>query len=142
MKLKSGQRLLAATKFVINNKYGSLEYNWKSDLEDEEYPGYIPDGYSKTVLELSYLIASELNKGYGSKLMNTFLNSPQAKKAELIFLDPNPDEGLFENSGIPEREQINRLIRFYGKFGFRHAPGSTRMWLVRRGTIPDNKLPK
>lgn len=128
-------------EFKINNQYGKLLANWKSDLEDEEHKGYIPKGYSKTVLELSIVKAKELGKGYGEKLMNEFLNSSIAKSAELIFLDPNPNIGLFDKSGISEIDQIEKLKRFYSKFGFRNNPKSNRMWRVQIGTIATKDLP-
>ncbi len=140
IKIEASTRLLAATK-TIKNKYGRIEYNWKSNLEDEEGDGYIPKGYSKKVLELAYLEASELGVGYGAKLMHQFLALPEAQKAELIFCDPNPGEGLFKDSKDSYTEQLAKLIRFYQKFGFRHAPKSSRMWLVQKGSIPTNELP-
>jgi len=73
--------------------------------------------------------------------MKEFLTSPIAKSAELIFLDPNPHLGKFANSGMDEDEQMEKLKRFYRKFGFRNNPRSARMWIVQKGTIQDSKLP-
>ena len=125
----------------IDNEYGSLAYGWNDKLEDEEFEGYIPSGYSKKVLELKGLFAEDLGKGYGDKLMKIFLNSKEAKAAELIFLDPVPGIGKFFSNGESPDEIINKLRRFYAKYGFKSNPKSNRMWLVKKGSIPIDKLP-
>lgn len=122
MKLKE----LYLVEGQIKDTTGYVKWNWKSDLEDEEHEGYIPDGYSKKVLELS--------------IMRKFLESTDAKKAELIFLDPSPNEG--PDDDLLDEERIERLQKFYRKFGFRNRPGSDRMWLVQKGSISDDQLPK
>jgi hypothetical protein len=125
----------------IKDKTGYIKWNWKTDLADEEdNPEYLPPGYSQRVLELSIIETAEQNKGHGEKLMKRFLASTDAKKAELIFLDPSPHEGV--NWGTSnEGEIIARLQKFYRRFGFRNRPGHARMWLVKKGEIPDNELP-
>ena len=125
----------------VDNEDGELTYGWKTDLEDEEKPGYIPTGYSKKVLELGGIFAATPGKGQGDKLMKLFLASPEAKKAELIFLDPVPGIGGNFNSKMSDTEQVRRLQAFYRRYGFRNKPGSNRMWLVKKGSIPDGKLP-
>lgn len=130
----------AKFKHVVNDD-GELTYGWKSDLEDEEDVGYIPKGYSKKVLELGGIFAATPGKGQGDRLMKLFLDSPEAKKAELIFLDPVPGIGANFNSKMSDTEQIRRLQAFYRRYGFRNKPGAARMWLVKKGTIPDDKLP-
>ncbi len=122
-------------------KGGELHYNWKDDLEDEEFEGYIPKGYSKRVLELGGIYADEPGKGLGDKMMKDFLASPVAKEAELIFLDPVPNLGKNHGSKDSEEQQIRRLQAFYRRYGFKNNPKSNRMWLVQKGTIPDSKLP-
>ena len=122
-------------------KGGELHYNWKDDLEDEEFEGYIPKGYSKRVLELGGVYADEPGKGLGDKMMKDFLASPAAKEAELIFLDPVPNLGKNHGSKDSEEQQIRRLQAFYRRYGFKNRPGSNRMWLVQKGKIPDSKLP-
>lgn len=78
--------------------------------------------------------------GYGSELMKKFLQCPDAKKAELIFLDPVPGYG--SNSGRrDETTQVDSLKRFYRRFGFHTNPQSSRMWLVRVGKLSDSELP-
>jgi hypothetical protein len=124
----------------VENDDGELTYGWKSDLEDEER-GYIPKGYKKRVLELGGIYASKPGKGQGDKLMKLFLASPEAKEAELIFLDPVPGLGANFKSNMSETEQIRRLQAFYRKYGFKNNPKANRMWLVKKGSIPDNKLP-
>ena len=128
---------------VIKNLHGILEADWKTDLLDEEDEDYLPDGFDPNkVLELKYVEAAELGKGHGEALMKEFLNSKLAKSAELIFLDPNPDMGKFEDSEISDNEQITRLHRFYKKFGFEsRRDGSGRMWKVQKGSIRKNDLP-
>lgn len=129
--------------FTIKNSYGSLEADWKNDLLDEEDEDYLPEGYDPNkVLELKYLEAKELGNGYGEALMKEFLNSQIAKSAELIFLDPNPNMGKFEDSELSDNEQIARLHRFYKKFGFESRRDSSgRMWKVQKGSISKNDLP-
>lgn len=126
----------------IKTEDGEVVFNWKTDLEDEEGPDYLPDGYSKKVLELSGIFAKEPGKGQGERLMKQFLSSPEAKKAELIFLDRVPNLGKNEQSEKSEDDQVDDLGRFYARFGFRsRTPRTGRMWLVQRGEIPDNRLP-
>ena len=120
---------------------GSLVYSWKDDLEDEESRGYIPKGYKKRVLELGGIYANSPGIGQGDRLMKQFLNSPEAIEAELIFLDPVPGIGANFDSKMSNLEQVRRLKAFYRKYGFRNNPKSDRMWLVQKGSIPDDKLP-
>jgi GNAT superfamily N-acetyltransferase len=127
----------------IKDETGYISWNWKTDLpEEEDDPNYIPKGY-KNVLELGMLSVDEPGQGHGEVLMKKFLETPDAKKASLIFLDPNPGEGVNWNSKMSEKEQVDRLIKFYKRFGFRHNPKSAtrRMWLVQKGSIPDDELP-
>jgi len=126
----------------IKDDTGYIKWNWKSDLEDEEDEGYIPDGYKKKVLELSIIETEKQGEGHGAALMKKFLTSPDAKKAELIFLDPSPQEGA--NWGNKDEVgTVDKLVKFYSRFGFKHNPKSTtrRMWLVQKGSIPDDQLP-
>jgi hypothetical protein len=39
---------LSATKhaYYIEDQRGKLYADWKTDLKDEEYNGYLPDGYN------------------------------------------------------------------------------------------------
>jgi ribosomal protein S18 acetylase RimI-like enzyme len=131
---------LSANDYQIKNLYGTLLANWKTDLDEEEHDGYVPDGYTK-ILELSVISADKIGQGYGKKLMDEFLRSKIARSADLIFLDPNPYIGAFEDSDKTDDEQIAKLKLFYAKFGFRSHPRSARMWLVQKGNIPDSKLP-
>lgn len=128
---------------ILKTEDGELWYTWRKDLEDEEFEGYIPDGYSKRVLELSLLKVNEPGKGHGDELMKAFLETPEAKKAELIFLDPNPGIGVNFKSSMSEAQQVAKLVKFYKRYGFRHNPKSAtkRMWLVRKGSIPEHELP-
>jgi hypothetical protein len=128
---------------VIKNSHGILEADWKTDLLDEEDDDYLPDGYDPNkVLELKYVEAKELGKGNGESLMEKFLSSQVAKSAELIFLDPNPYMGKFEDSALGDNEQIARLHRFYKKFGFESKHNNSgRMWKVQKGSISKNDLP-
>jgi hypothetical protein len=132
---------LAEAMIHKETEEGSLTYGWKTDLEEEEEKGYIPKGYSKKVLELGGIYANDPGKGQGDKLMKLFLASPEAKKAELIFLDPFPGLGKNYSSKMSDEEQIRRLQAFYRKYGFRNNPKANRMWLVQKGSIPDEKLP-
>jgi hypothetical protein len=127
----------------MQNEHGRLQYRWNTDLEQEEEEGYIPGGYSKKVLELCLIEVDEPGKGYGDQLMKMFLDTPEARNAELIFLDPNPGIGMNADSKMSEENQIKKLVRFYKRFGFDHNPASNtkRMWLVQKGHISRNKLP-
>lgn len=136
------QQLFESRKHV-DNEDGSLTWDWKTDLEDEEGKGYIPKGYSKKVLELGGIFANEPGKGQGDRLMKLFLSSPEAKAAELIFLDPVPGIGANFGSNKTEEQQVAALVKFYKRYGFRYNPKSAvkRMWLVQKGTLSDNQLP-
>lgn len=129
---------------TIRDVTGSITWKWVSrrDLEGEEGEGYLPEGIDE-VLELSAISVNEPNKGHGSKLLRTFLDSTDAKRAKLIYLDPNPNEGVNWGSNVPEDEQVKNLVRFYSRFGFRHNPASAtkRMWLTNGISIPDESLP-
>lgn len=128
----------------IKTPEGSITWKWvsKQQLEDEEDEGYLPEGIDE-VLELSAISVNEPNNGHGTELMKAFLASGDAQKAKLIYLDPNPNEGVNWGSGIPEEKQVAKLVRFYNRFGFRHNPTSAtkRMWLTRGINIPDESLP-
>jgi hypothetical protein len=125
----------------VENADGELTYGWKYDLEDEEHKGYIPKGYKKKVLELGGIYAAKPGTGQGDKLMKLFLASPEAQEAELIFLDPVPGLGANFKSKMSDTEQVRRLQAFYRRYGFKNNPTANRMWLVKKGSIPDNKLP-
>lgn len=127
----------------VETEHGSLQYNWKTDLEQEEEEGYIPRGYSKKVLELAMIEVNEPGNGHGDELMKMFLDTPEARNAELIFLDPVPGMGVNSNSRKGEAAQVQQLVKFYKRYGFDYNPasGSKRMWRVQKGHIPRNKLP-
>lgn len=128
----------------IKNDHGVVYFQWrtKKDLENEEHEGYIPKGYTK-ILELEEIKAKAIGKGHGEPLMKTFLESPAAKEADLIFLDLSPYVGTFIHKS-PEREEdvMKKLEKFYKKFGFRNRRSLSRMWRVQKGTIPDSELPE
>lgn len=129
---------------AITRDDGFIHFDWKTDLADEEDEGYLPKGYDYgKVLELMEIVVNTPGEGVGSKLMKHFLETPEAKEAELIFLDPVPGMGANFGgaSGKSEDEQVAALKKFYARFGFRSRPGSARMWLVQKGSIPDGKLP-
>jgi hypothetical protein len=137
--------VLLETREFKNSELGELTYGWKSKKElcdEEDNKKYIPDGYTK-ILELGGIFAAEPGKGQGDQLMKQFLDSPEAKKADLIFLDPVPGLGANFKSSKSEDRQVADLVRFYKRYGFRHNPKSAtkRMWLVRKGEIPDALLP-
>ena len=128
-----------------NSELGELTYGWKSKkalCDEEDNKHYIPAEYTK-ILELGGIFAAEPGKGQGDKLMKQFLASPEAQKADLIFLDPVPGLGANFKSVRSEEQQVGDLVRFYKRYGFRHNPKSAtkRMWLVKKGEIPDNMLP-
>ena len=128
---------------AITRPSGFVHYDWNTEIEDEEGEGYIPKGYDHgKVLELKDIEVQEPGKGEGEKLMKDFLDTPEAKEAELIFLDPNPITGVNMNNK-DEQGTVDKLVKFYSRFGFRHNPKSAtrRMWLVRKGSIPDDQLP-
>lgn len=133
---------LREEKEFNDDENGSLVYGWKSvkELNAEEGKGYVPPGYAK-VLELGGIYANEPGKGQGDKLMKHFLASQLAKDAELIFLDPVSGLGRNFHSEKSEDEQVKDLKRFYARYGFRNNPKSNRMWLVKKGEIPTDRLP-
>lgn len=129
-------------KIHIDNEDGSLVYGWKRDLADEEDKNYLPKGYSyNKVLELGGIFANEPGKGQGDRLMKLFLATPEAQKAELIFLDRVPNLGANFGSGKSEEQQLEDQRKFYARYGFRSKGRANRMWLVRKGEISDNMLP-
>lgn len=146
MKLKD---IITETTIKTPNAY--LSYKWNRDLLDEEDEDYLPVGYDpKKVLELEVISVYGKSKGspegmgYGTEIMKKFLASPAAQKAELIFLDLNPHTGeeYVAGGNVKRQEEImDKLETFYKKFGFRNNSKHRRMWLVRKGTIPDNELP-
>jgi hypothetical protein len=129
----------------IKDETGYISWNWRTskDLgEEEDNEEYIPKEFKK-VLELGMIVVDQPGQGHGEQLMKKFLESPDAKKAGMIFLDPNPGEGVNWGSNVPEEKQVERLVKFYKRFGFRHNPKSAtkRMWLVQKKSIPDDQLP-
>ena len=143
MKLSTLRQLI--TEGAIVNEHGRVEYGWKTDLLDEEGDDYLPDGYDPSkVLELKLIEATEVGQGHGGALMREFLATPSVQQAELVFLDPSPYIAMDGKlPDVDETEWVQKLIRFYRKFGFRNnvKRGSHRMWLVRKGDIPDDELP-
>jgi len=130
----------AKSDYALNKPYGKVRAQWNAEIFDEEGEDYLPDEYDHSkVLELQYIEAQD---GKGEELMKEFLNSQVAKSAELIFLDPNPHLGKFEKSGMSAGDQIDKLYRFYKRFGFESRRGQNgRMWKVQKGTIEKNDLP-
>lgn len=128
----------------IKDETGYISWNWRTskDLgEEEDNDEYIPKGI-KNILELGMLVVDQPGQGHGDALMKQFLETPDAKKAAMIFLDPSPQEGV--NWGNKDEDgTVSKLVKFYSRFGFRHNPKSAtkRMWLVRKGSILDDQLP-
>lgn len=133
------------TEGKIKDETGYISWNWRMSTElgeEEDNEEYIPKEFKK-VLELGMIVVDEPGKGHGEELMRKFLETPDAKKAGMIFLDPNPGEGVNWNSNVPREKQVERLVKFYKRFGFRHNPRAVtkRMWLVQKKSIPDDQLP-
>lgn len=127
---------------TIKDSSGFVKWGWKKDLADEESDEYLPPGYSyDKVIELSMVQATTPGQGDGAKLMKKFLASPDLKKAELVFLDPNPGEGANAESAELDHVQVQRLKKFYSRFGFKSNGKANRMWLVLKGSIPSDQLP-
>jgi hypothetical protein len=148
--MKLAEILLETSKSLLfKTPHAHISYGWKKDLLDKEDEDYLPDGYNPNkVLELKLITVNkkeDLYKGYGTDIMKKFLETPIAKKAELIFLDINSNTGFIN---WPSKEYIKNktkilddLEKFYKKFGFRNKHKHARMWLVQKGKIPDNELP-
>lgn len=114
-------------KIVIQDDFGYLraEYVSRDELNDEEYDGYIPKEFDK-VLCLSIVEAKEQGKGYGTRLMEEFIEITQDEP--LIYLDPNPITiADMETAGD---DFFQRLTKFYNRFGFIQKQGY-RMFLNR-----------
>jgi GNAT superfamily N-acetyltransferase len=75
------------------------------------------------ILEVSELYQS---KGYGRKAMKAFLDECKRLHADIVTLIPQP-----LNSTTPQQEKVNkeRLIKFYGSFGFQYNKQSDMMTL-------------
>jgi len=144
--------LFEARSKVIKTPHAYLSYSWKPDLLDEENEDYLPLGYNpKKVLYLDVIHVlgaskgAPQRKGYGTEIMKKFLATPDAKKAELIYLDLNPFTGeeRVNHTDYKRQEEIkDGLEIFYKKFGFRNRRRHGRMWLVQKGEIPTNQLPE
>lgn len=105
---------------------GTVEFTIKHDLNDEEGDGYIPDGYSGHVVELSLITATE-SRG-GDALMRAFLEHELVQSADLVFLDCCP---LYMDG--PEQAIMQRLHTFYARYGFvsTRNDGYARMWRIQ-----------
>lgn len=116
----------------IENEYGRLSFDYKTDLNDEEGSDYLPACYKDAVVELKMVEAYK--RGGGHHLMKAFLNHTKVKAAKLIFLDCSP---LFSDS--PEKIVMKKLHDFYGKYGFigRSDDGYSRMWRIQ--WLPENE---
>lgn len=138
--MKVAELFEATSSYALNKPYGKVRAKWNSEIFEEEGEDYLPDEYDHSkVLELQYIEAQD---GKGEELMNEFLSSKVARSAELIFLDPNPHLGKFQSSGLNSGEQVDKLYRFYKKFGFEsRRGGNCRMWKVQKGSIEKNDLP-
>lgn len=125
--------------YALNKPYGKVRAQWNSEIFEEEDEDYLPEEYDHSkVLELQYIEAED---GRGAELMDKFLDSPIAKSAELIFLDPNPNLGKFSDTRLSQVEQFDKLYRFYKKFGFESRYIGSRMWKVQKGSIEKKDLP-
>lgn len=128
----------------IKDDTGYVSWNWRTRqelCEEEDNEEYLPKGI-KNVLELGMLVVDSPGQGHGDALMKQFLETPDVKRAAMIFLDPSPQEGV--NWGNKDEVgTVAKLVKFYKRFGFRHNPKSVtkRMWLVQKGSIPDDQLP-
>lgn len=116
----------------INLPEGKLKYGWKYDLPSEEGdPNYLPEGVDR-VLELKWVESN--TKGGGTKLMEAFLQTSEAKAAEMIMLD------LHYDFSDPNYESVkSKLIHFYKKFNFR-SKNNERFWLTKL-PIETSELP-
>lgn len=138
-------RDIILTEGCVVNEHGRVEYGWNREIFEEEGDDYLPDEYDRDkVLELKLIEAAELGSGHGAALMNAFLSTVSAREAELIFLDPSPYIAMDGKlPDVNETEWVEKLVRFYRKFGFRNNPRipTGRMWRVQKGDIPDELLP-
>jgi hypothetical protein len=130
----------------IENEHGRIHFAWKkkSELEDEEHEGYLPEGINK-ILELEVIQATAIGQGHGKILMKQFLDSAQAKSADAIYLDLNPytppTSGKSPKLGSFDTDEVLRkLEKFYKQFGFRNNAPLRRMWIFKK-PIPDSELP-
>lgn len=112
---------------IIANENGRVEFDYKSDLNDEEGDeAYLPSFFDGSVIELKMIEAAR--KGGGQKLMEAFLASPEVAQAKLIFLDCSP---LFQTGD--EAQTMQKLHDFYARFGFvgKSTNGYSRMWRIQ-----------
>lgn len=126
-------------KFVLRDRM---------DVEDDEGEGYLPEGV-ETVLEIQVVSAKEQGKGHGTRLMKQFLNLPEVKAVDAIFLDPSPlMESLdgkkpFAGSEEPHAEEdiLDAVENFYHRLGFRNRSTHSRMWIFRSARLPFLRYP-
>ena len=115
----------------LENESGYIEYDFKTDLNEEEGERYLPAFYQGSVIELKMIEASQ--KGGGRHLMTAFFELATIRKAKLVFLDCCP---LFMDG--QETEIMQRLHDFYTNFGFtgRSGNGYSRLWRIQ--VLPDS----
>lgn len=115
----------------IENDFGTIEFDFKYDLNAEEGDDYIPSFYDGGVVELKMITAAR--KGVGHKLMLGMLTSDMVKSSKLVFLDCSP---YFLDG--KESDILQYLHDFYHGFGFRGktSDGNSRLWLIRE--IPES----
>lgn len=111
----------------IQNEHGSIKFDYKTDLNQEEGSDrYLPRFYEGRVIELKFIEAAY--RGGGKHLMKAFLEHPMVKQAGLVFLDICP-----HFLDVEENQAMQKLHTFYARFGFqsKHSSIFARMWRVQ-----------
>ena len=131
-----------SSPFKTQDGHVSYKFRDVGDLEAEEDEGYLPLGVN-TVLEIELVSATTQGYGHGTKLMAAFMSQSFVKEVDAVYLDPSPL--MYSLDGVrpegSEDEVLDRLQRFYQRFGFRNRFHHSRMWIFNKISVPTNELP-
>lgn len=129
----------------FKNRDGEVHYAFK-DVEElcdeEDNDNYLPKGV-ETVLEIQTVAAKVQGKGHGTRLMDAFMNQAFVKKADAIYLDPSPLLESLDGKKVEgdEEEILDKLERFYTRWGFRNRHIHSRMWIFNKIKVRPSKYP-
>ena len=95
---------------VYTPLYEPMEYELEGFIGDEEFDELYPDG--DNIIKIDYLVVNPQYRGKGiaSKLMNMVLDSTSKDGHTEYYLNASP---------MDDYTDLNELIKFYNKFGFK-----------------------
>lgn len=125
---------------TIQNDLGIIKYDWKTDLEQEEFEGYLPDNVTN-VLELKYIKVNIQGQGQGKKLFDQLKKTKEYKVADAVFIDPNPDQGDIQSTDLTYNNIMKKLNKIYKSWGFINNPKAERLWIFKDKSIKGKDIP-